>query len=148
MTRHTRRNRLRLGSPRRGVRVQRDDLRVAVRTHHDATSHCNEASSPWNETLRRLFRLVEDLAILRKHVVLESTSLAEQLTSLQQVHVATDHPPLQQPLADPEPAQVIHLAVDERQHRHRLDVACAVHEVLGKRDEFRLPGGADSAPGI
>lgn len=146
MTRHAGRDRLRLRPPRRRVRVQRNDLRVAVRTHDDAISHPSKAFPPWNESLRGLFRFVENIAVLRKHGVLKCTALAEELAALQQVHVATDHVHLRSSLADPQLALAIDLAIDERQHRHRLHVARAVHEVLRNRRRESLPVAAAAAP--
>ena len=143
MTRHAGRDRLRLRPPRHRVRVQRNDLRVAVRTHDDAISHPSKAFPPWNESLLGLF---ENIAVLRKHGVLKCTALAEELAALQQVHVATDHVHLRSSLADPQLALAIDLAIDERQHRHRLHVARAVHEVLRNRRRESLPVAAAAAP--
>lgn len=77
--------------PRRRVRVQRQDLRVAVRTHDHATAQSPPKPEPRNEPFGVLALVGYDLSILRVDAVLEGAALAEQTGLTQQIEITTPH---------------------------------------------------------
>lgn len=116
--------------PRRRVGVQRQNLRVAVRTHDHATPQSPPKPEPRNEPLGVLALVGYDLSILRVDPALEGTAFAEQTGLTQQVEITMPHARQKSALLYPQLTLLVHVIVVQRQHRHRLHVARPVHEVL------------------